>query len=330
MIITRTPYRISFFGGGTDHPSWYRTHGGRVLSTTIDKYCYVSCRRLPPFFQHKYRIVYSSIELVKYLSQIHHPVVRETLKYLDIRKGLEIHYDGDIPAKSGMGTSSSFTVGLLHALYGIKGHMISKEELARQAITIEQDLIGETVGSQDQVAAAYGGFNRIEFKKNGTISVTPILLSGKKIKELQNRLLLYFTGFTRHADTIEKSKMRTYSKRKTELHHIGSLVDTALHCLQHGAVDDIGALLNEAWKLKKSLSDQVSTSRIDGIYEDGIRAGASGGKILGAGGGGFMLFFTDPEHKPAIRKKLSNLLEVPFSFEKTGSQIIVYQPDSYE
>ena len=329
MIITRTPFRISFFGGGTDYPKWYEKHGGSVLSTTIDKYCYITCRSLPPFFEHKHRIVYSHIENVRALEEIKHPAVAQVLKWAEIVDGLEIHHDGDLPARSGLGSSSAFTVGLIHALYGMRGKLVGKERLALDALHIEQNLIGESVGSQDQIAVAHGGFNRINFHRDGAFDVEPVILTIARRKELQSHLLLCFTGFSRIANEIAKSKIENFDRKAVELLRMGEMVDEALNILSDNRVpiDEFGLLLDQSWKYKRSLSDQVSTPEIDFIYEEARRAGAIGGKILGAGGGGFMLLFAKPEMHANIRNCLKDLIHVEFKFEDAGSRVVLYQPD---
>ncbi len=329
MIITRTPFRISFFGGGTDYPGWYREHGGAVLATTIDKYCYITCRRLPPFFEHRHRIVYSHIESVRHNDEIKHPAVRAVFKWANVVDGLEIHHDGDLPARSGLGSSSAFTVGLAHALYGLRGQMASQDTLAKDAIHIEQKLIGENVGSQDQVSAAYGGFNRIDFYRDDSFAVTPVILPGHRRDELRDHLMLCFTGFSRIADSIAKSKIDNFKRRKTELHRMREMVDEAIAILADSRVciDEFGKLLALNWTYKRSLSDRVSTPKIDQIYDEAMRAGAIGGKILGVGGGGFMLLFAKPEKHAAIRDRLKRLVHVSFNFEDSGSRVVLYQPN---
>ncbi|WP_321504052.1 kinase [uncultured Methanoregula sp.] len=326
MIISRTPYRISFFGGGTDYPVWYKEHGGNVLATTINKYSYITCRYLPPFFEHKYRIVYSKNELTQTISEIQHPSVRATLGYMGIDKGVEIHHDGDLPARSGLGSSSSFTVGLVHALYAQKGTMVTKRQLALDAIHIEQDLLKENVGAQDQTSAAFGGFNKIEFGGDNQIQVQPITLNQKKCHLLQDNLMLFFTGFSRFASEIAKEQINKTADKQKELHAMHQMVDAAIEILNGGDMDitDFGRLLHESWTIKRSLTDKISTLQIDKIYNDALDAGALGGKLLGAGGGGFMLFFVEPEKQPAVKKRLQGLLHVPFKFDTTGSQIIYY------
>lgn len=329
MIITRTPFRISFFGGGTDYPGWYREYGGAVLATTINKYCYITCRHLPPFFEHKHRIVYSRIENVVHHEQIEHPAVRALLGWAGVTDGLEIHHDGDLPARSGLGSSSSFTVGLLNALYGLRGRMTSKEELAKNAIHVEQNVIGESVGSQDQVSAAYGGFNRIEFHRNDSFDVAPVTLGISRREELRSHLMLCFTGFSRIASDVAKSKIENLKRRETELRRMGEMVEEAIGLLQDDRrpIEDFGKLLDTSWKYKRSLSDRVSTPEIDQIYSAAIDAGAIGGKILGAGGGGFLLLFAKPARQAAIRQRLDKLIHVPFDFEDSGSRVVLYQPN---
>lgn len=325
MIITRTPFRISFFGGGTDYPAWYRENGGAVLSTTIDKYCYITCRRLPPFFEHKHRIVYSKFELVNSIDEIIHPAVRETFRFLNITEGLGIHHDGDLPARSGLGSSSSFTVGLLHALYALKGKMVTKKHLAMDAIHIEQEMIKENVGSQDQVIAAFGGINKIEFIGDQNFEVRPVTIEQSRLQEFQNHLMLFFTGFTRIASEVASDTISKISNRKDELKTLHSMVEEAISILNENRdIGDFGRLLHESWRLKKRLSDKISNSRINDIYKTAMKAGAIGGKILGAGGGGFILFFVRPEDREMVRQELSSLLYVPFCFDTLGSQIIYY------
>jgi D-glycero-alpha-D-manno-heptose-7-phosphate kinase len=331
MIITRTPFRISFFGGGTDYPAWYREHGGAVLATSVNKYCYISCRHLPPFFEHKHRIVYSRIETVRHLGEIEHPAVRAVLGWAGCEKGLEIHHDGDLPARSGLGSSSSFTVGLVHALAALSGRYITKEDLASNAIHIEQKIIGETVGSQDQISAAYGGFNRIEFKPDDTFQVSPIVLTKEQLHQLQTHLMLCFTGFSRIAAEVAKASIENFKSRAAELNRMKEMVEEAIQILQTGRrpIDDFGKLLHESWRYKRSLSTRVSTPEIDAMYEAAIGAGATGGKILGAGGGGFLLLFVAPERQAKVRERLKNLIHVPFRFEDSGSRVVLYSPNGW-
>jgi len=329
MIITRTPYRISFFGGGTDYPAWSNDHGGEVLSTSIDKYCYITCRHLPPFFDHKHRIVYSTIENVQHWEEIKHPAVRAVLGWANCSKGLEIHHDGDLPARSGLGSSSSFTVGLLHAMSALKGQYVSKEQLARDAIHIEQNVIGEHVGSQDQVAAAYGGFNHIEFLPSGGFQVSPVILGKRRLKDLQKHLMLCFTGFSRIASEVAKAKIDNLARRADELTRMRAMVEEAMRILsaRNRSLDEFGDLLHQAWLIKKRLSDRVSTTEIDEIYQRARDAGALGGKLLGAGGGGFLLLFARPDDQPRIREALSHLIHAPVNFDESGSRVVLYQPN---
>ncbi|PIS20636.1 kinase [candidate division WWE3 bacterium CG08_land_8_20_14_0_20_43_13] len=324
MVITRTPYRISFFGGGTDLPEWFLGRGGSVLSTTINKYCYVTCRYLPPFFEHRSRIVYSKTELITSVDQIINPVVRESIKFIGIDRGLEIHHDGDLPARAGLGTSSSFIVGMLNALYTLIGKAVSKEYLASAAIKVEREMIRDAVGCQDQTAAAYGGFNRIDFSCDGERNIFPIVLPADRFQLFKKNLLLFFTGFVRTASDVEKDKIKSFGDRDRELSIMHSLVKEAENILFHGELDDFGRLLHETWLLKRSLSDKVSTGAIDQIYSRALDSGALGGKLLGAGGGGFMLFYVPLANQEAVRKSLAGLLEVPFDFDQTGSQVIFY------
>ena len=329
MIITRTPYRISFFGGGTDYPGWIREHGGAVLATAIDKFCYITCRRLPPFFEHKHRIVYSVIENVASVDQIKHPAVRAALQYENVKDGLEIHHDGDLPARSGLGSSSSFTVGLVHALHALRGSMSNKMQLASTAIHIEQELLRENVGSQDQVLAAYGGLNHVQFLPDGTFDVIPVIVPLQRKTELKSHLMLCFTGFSRFASEIAKSQLANMAAKKKQLMRMQAMVDEGLEIFVNSSapITAFGELLHEAWQSKRSLSEMVTTPEIDEIYQAARDAGAIGGKLLGAGGGGFMLIFAKPERHAAIRERLNKLIHVPFDFEESGSRVVLYQPN---
>lgn len=329
MIISRTPFRISFFGGGTDYPTWFRENGGTVLSTAIDKYCYISCRQLPPFFEHKYRIVYSKIENVLNISEIQHPAVRAVLDWLKCEDGLEIHHDGDLPARSGLGSSSAFTVGMINAIMALRGQYITDDQLARDAIHVEQEILKESVGSQDQIATAYGGFNRIQFRTDNTFKVAPVVLPPARVERLERHLMLFFTGISRFSSEVAKSKIENIKDHQTELRRMEEMVGEALTILarQNEGLDDFGRLLDESWRYKRGLSTKVSNSTIDEIYEQARMAGALGGKLLGAGGGGFMLFFVQPEQREALRERLSKLIHVPFRFEPSGSRVVLYQPN---
>src|ERR1700761_8409687 len=297
MIISRTPFRISLFGGGTDYPTWFREHGGSVIGTAIDKYCYISVRRLPPFFEHKSKIVYSKVELVKNVAEIEHPAVRGVLTYMKINEGLEIHHDADLPARSGLGSSSSFTVGLLNALNALNARMISKRDLGREAIRIEQEVLKEDVGCQDQIWAAYGGFNRIDFHPDGSFSVNPFILPPSRLVELSQSLMLFFTGFSRFATDFAHDQIQNFDNRKNQLRMMKSLVDSAADILLNPKTPlrELGELMHQSWLLKRELADSVSNAKIDEIYGSAREAGAIGGKLLGAGGGGFMLLVAEPE-----------------------------------
>jgi len=328
LIISRTPLRISFFGGGTDYPAWYRQHGGAVLAATIDKYCYISVRYLPPFFEHRLRLVYSKIENCQTIDEITHPAVRGVLHYLNIDRGLEIHHDGDLPARSGMGSSSAFTVGLLHALYALKGCMPYKRQLALESIHIEQEILRETVGSQDQVQAAYGGLNHITFHADDEFSVRPVTISRERIQELNSHLMLFYTGIKRTAADVAQTYVNDIANKKRQLRITKGLVKEGLAVLSSNQdLTAFGELLHEAWKVKRSLSDKVSNSEVDTIYQRAIDAGAIGGKLTGAGGGGFMLLFVPPDRHSAVREALNHLIYVPFKFEFSGSQIIFFDPE---
>ena len=327
MVISKTPFRISFFGGGTDYPVWYRENSGAVLSTTIDKYCYINVRYLPPFFEHKHRVVYSIIENVKSVNEIKHPAVKVLLKLFKINKGIELHHDGDLPARSGLGSSSSFTVGMLNSLYALKGRIISKSDLAKEAIHVERDLLKENVGSQDQVAVAYGGFNKIIFHNDHNFKIESMTLPKARINHLQENLILLYTGISRFASDVAIEQIKSTKKHKNELLTIRNMVDYAVDILNSNRnINEFGKLLDESWSLKKRLSSRISNSTIDQIYDTALRNGAIGGKLLGAGGGGFMLLFVPPEKQPRVRRALKEVLEVKFAFESDGSKIIYFNP----
>lgn len=329
MIISRTPFRISFFGGGTDYPVFYKEYGGAVLSTTINKFCYIVCRYLPPFFTHKYSIKYRRIEETKTIAEIQHPSARECLKFLKMEQGMEIQHNADLPAMSGLGSSSAFTVGLLHALYALRGEMKTKRQLALDAINVEQNLIKENVGSQDQTTVAFGGMNKVEFGGSQKITVYPVTLNQSKLDALQNHLMLFFTGFARNASKIALEQIKKTPGKISELKAMMNMVDDAITVLngKPGDMADFGRLLHETWQIKRSLTPLIANSSINEIYNAGREAGALGGKLLGAGGGGFMLFFVKPELRQKVRYKLGKLLHVPFRFENLGSQIIYYAPE---
>jgi D-glycero-alpha-D-manno-heptose-7-phosphate kinase len=331
MIISKTPYRISFFGGGTDYPEWYRSNGGKVLSTSIDKFSYLTCRILPPFFPYKYRIRYYKREEVSFIKDIEHPSIRECLLFSKIDQGVDIVHHGDLPAQSGLGTSSTFTVGLLHALYTLKNQNPSKKELAENSIHIEQNLLKENVGSQDQIAAAYGGMNLIKFGEKDEFNLYPLDIDAVEKEMFQSHLLLFFTGLSRNSSEIASEQVKRISQNAILLNDMNTIVDEAVNSITNfkNNIKLFGELLDSQWKIKKNMSRLVTNAEIDRIYEIGIKAGAIGGKLLGAGGGGFMLFFAQPEHHIAIKNKLSNLLHVPFKFDNDGSQIIYNSKNNY-
>jgi D-glycero-alpha-D-manno-heptose-7-phosphate kinase len=323
MIVTRTPYRISLFGGGTDFPAWYKRHGGAVLATTIDKFSYLSTRYLPPFIECKYRIVWAKIEACQQLSDITHPAIPSIISHTGIEQGLEIHHQSDLPSRSGMGSSSAFTVGLLKSLYALQGKMITKRDLALQALHLEQDVLKEFVGSQDQICAAYGGLNHIVFQPDGDFSVMPCTISKERITQLENHLMLFYTGIKRTSSEVQKSFVANLDDKKRQLRIMNDLVDEAIAIVTGNQdITALGELLQEAWDTKRSYSKNVSNSEVDALYNSAIEAGAVGGKLTGAGGGGFMLLFVPPEKHERVRAALSKLIYVPFHFEFSGSQVI--------
>ena len=328
MMISRTPFRISFFGGGTDYPAWYRAHGGSVLATSIDKYCWIFCRYLPPFFEHRLRIVYSNIELCQTFAEVQHPAVRETLRFLNLQHGVEIHHNGDLPARSGMGSSSSFTVGLLHALYALQGAAPNFRQLAEESIHIEQEMILETVGSQDQFCVAFGGLNRIDFHTDGTVDLLPLILSEERKAELNRHLMLFYTGIRRTASDVAGSYVDSLNRKQELLGQMQAMVERGISILTDGEdIGRFGQLLHEAWMAKRELSRVVSNADIDGLYQSARAHGAVGGKLVGAGGGGFLLLFVPPEDQGRVKDHLRHLIHVPFSFENEGSRIIFQEPE---
>ncbi len=323
MIISKTPYRISFMGGGSDYPEWYIKNGGLVLSTTIDKYIYISCRNLPPFFKHKYRIVWSQVEHVKKISHIKHNVVREMLKHYKIKNGLEIHYDGDLPARSGMGSSSVFVVGLMNLLNNFQGKNIGKKTLAQKSIHFEQKILKEAVGSQDQIAVCYGGFNKIIFNIGGGFDVNPIVIKKKILEKFNKNLLLVYTGISRTAHNIAKSYTKKLERsKKNDILNIINLTIEGEKFLKQGNLNDFGKLLHESWLVKKSLSSSISNHYIDDIYNNAVKKGALGGKLLGAGGGGFLLLYVPYFKQKSFIKFFKKLVTIPFKFTSEGSKIL--------
>jgi D-glycero-alpha-D-manno-heptose-7-phosphate kinase len=329
MVISRTPYRISFFGGGSDYPRWCEKHGGAVLAGSIDKYCYLTCRYLPPFFEHRIRVIYSKIETCREAADIEHPAVRAALEFLHIREGVEIHHDGDLPARSGMGSSSAFVVGILHALNALRGRMTSRQQLACDAMHLEQNILKEHVGCQDQVAVAYGGVNVVSFPPGGGFSVRPVILPEARLQEFQQHLMLLFTGVSRTSSDIAAQFTHTIEDHAARLRRVVEMVDEGVDLLLHNDLTGFGTLLHEAWMTKRQFSGAVSTARVDDIYARARAAGALGGKLLGAGGGGFMMLFVPPERRHRVETALADLLHVPFRFEAGGSQIIFYDPEPH-
>lgn len=327
MIISRTPFRVSLFGGGTDFPAWYREHGGAVIGFALDKYCYVSLRNLPPFFDYQHRIVYSKVETTHHIADIEHPAVRAVLTHHPIR-GAEIHHDGDLPARSGLGSSSAFTVGLLNACLALVGRRCPKKELAERAIELEQNVMKEAVGSQDQIWAAYGGLNRIDFHPGDSWDVKPLILPPARRSELLDHLLLCFTGFSRIAAEIEAKKIAGLDQHRGDLAALNRLVDQAeaIICDPRVPISGLGTLLDASWRLKRGLAGGISNPEIDGLYEAGKRAGALGGKLLGAGAGGFMLFFCPPAARQSLLGALAGRITLSPGIDYSGSQIIVYEP----
>lgn len=330
MIITKTPFRMSFFGGGTDMPEFFNQGRGSVISTSFDKYVYVTVRHLPRFFEYTDEIIYSKTERVKNVDEIVHPMVRNAMKMLDMHE-LHIAYDADLPARTGLGTSSTFAVGLLNAFHCLKGHYKSKKELADEAIKLERVLCNEAGGWQDQIAASFGGFNRIDFKDN-SYTVNPIIISPERKEKLNDNLMLFFTGFTRFSADIQSSTKATLTDKKKQLDEMLRLVDEAQDILENRERDlnDFGRLLDKTWRLKRQTGSQVSSGTIDELYEKGIAAGALGGKLLGAGGGGFLLFYVEKDKQDKVKDALSDLMEVPFKFENAGTRVIYYTPELYE
>lgn len=330
MIITKTPFRMSFFGGGTDVESFFRENGGAVLSTTFDKYCYVNVRHLPRFFDYSTELSYSKTERVCDVNDIQHPAIRNAMQMLDMHE-IRLTYEADLPARSGLGTSSSFAVGMLNAFYALKGKYADKKKLAEEAIHLERVLCNEAGGWQDQIAAAYGGFNRINFNADG-FEVLPIIISPERKKELNNNLMMFFTGFTRFSSEIQVANKFGKEEKFNQLREMYALVDEAEQVLVNKNIplNEFGRLLDHTWKLKRQTGSAVSTGSIDELYEKGIAAGATGGKLLGAGGGGFLVFYVEPEYQDAVKRAMSDLMYVPFEFENGGTRVIHYTPETYE
>ena len=332
MIMTRTPYRISFFGGGTDYHAWYEEHGGDVLSTSINHYNYLSCRYLPPFHaEYRNRIAWKILEYPDRVEDIQHNAIREALRHYEVSQGVEISNQCDLPARSGLGSSSSFCAGLIKAIYALKGEMISKYGLAKETIRLEREILKENGGIQDQIAAVFGGLNHIHINHNGSFSVDPVVMSGARQSCFNDHLMLFFTGISRNSSEIAEKQVRSIKEKANLLHHMQNLVTEACDILsnEHSDLNDFGKMLHQTWMLKRSLTDRISNTLIDEIYDTALKNGALGGKILGAGGGGFILFYVAPELQRNVKKSLRNLIHVPFKFDDQGCQIVLYAPKQY-
>lgn len=328
MIITQTPFRMSFFGGGTDFPEFYKEHGGAVISTSFDKYCYVNVRHLPRFFDYSTELSYAKMERVTDINEIQHPAIREAMKFLDMHE-IRLTYEADLPARSGLGTSSSFAVGMLSAFYALKGKYAHKRKLADDAIYLERVLCNESGGVQDQIAAAFGGLNRINFSSDG-YSVNPIIIAPERKNQLNKNLMLFFTGFSRFSSDIQVSTQNAMADKTAQLLEMLSLVDDAENILTSKCdLNEFGKLLDHTWKLKRGITSKISTSSIDGLYLKALESGAIGGKLLGAGGGGFLLFYVEEDKQSLVKEALSNLLYVPFEFENAGTRVIHYTPEAF-
>ena len=330
MIITKTPFRMSFFGGGTDMESFFMENGGAVLSTTFDKYCYVNVRHLPRFFDYSTELSYAKIERVTDVNDIQHPAIREAMKMLDMHE-IRLTYEADLPARSGLGTSSSFAVGMINAFYALKGKYADKKKLADAAIYLERELCKEAGGWQDQIAASYGGFNRINFNSDG-YEVLPLIINPERKRQLNNNLMMFFTGFTRFSSDVQKANASNKADKVNQLKEMLALVDEAEKVLvdKQSGLDEFGRLLDHTWRIKRKTGNTVSTNSIDELYDKGLKAGALGGKLLGAGGGGFLVFYVEPDKQEKVKKAMRDLLHIPFEFEDGGTRVIHYSPETYE
>lgn len=330
MIITKTPFRMSFFGGGTDMESFFMENGGAVLSTTFDKYCYVNVRHLPRFFDYSTELSYAKIERVTDVNDIQHPAIREAMKMLDMHE-IRLTYEADLPARSGLGTSSSFAVGMINAFYALKGKYVDKKKLADAAIYLERELCKEAGGWQDQIAASYGGFNRINFNSDG-YEVLPLIINPERKRQLNNNLMMFFTGFTRFSSDVQKANASNKADKVNQLKEMLALVDEAEKVLvdKQSDLDEFGRLLDHTWRIKRKTGNTVSTNSIDELYDKGLKAGALGGKLLGAGGGGFLVFYVEPDKQEKVKKAMEDLLYIPFEFEDGGTRVIHYSPETYE
>ena len=324
MLIVQTPLRMSFFGGGTDIPEYYEEYGGKVLSTTFDKYCYHTVRFFPQFFPYKNQFTYSRIERFEKADEVEHPAVREILKFLDIDK-IQITYDADLPARSGLGTSSSFTVGLLNGLHSLRGEFVDKMTLAKEAIYVERTLCKEEGGVQDQLAASFGGLNKMSFTGDG-FEVNPVVVNAQRKKQLNENLMLFFTGFVRFSGDVMCEQVKKAKKNASDLAEMVKMVDEGERILTgNGDLNDFGRLIDYGWQLKRSLASNVTNDTIDALYDKAKSAGAIGGKLLGAGAGGFILLYVEPEKQQSVREALSELLCIPFEFENSGTKVIYYK-----
>lgn len=330
MIITKTPFRMSFFGGGTDMESFFMENGGAVLSTTFDKYCYVNVRHLPRFFDYSTELSYAKIERVTDVNDIQHPAIREAMKMLDMHE-IRLTYEADLPARSGLGTSSSFAVGMINAFYALKGKYADKKKLADAAIYLERELCKEAGGWQDQIAASYGGFNRINFNSDG-YEVLPLIINPERKRQLNNNLMMFFTGFTRFSSDVQKANASNKADKVNQLKEMLALVDEAEKVLvdKQSDLDEFGRLLDHTWRIKRKTGNTVSTNSIDELYDKGLKAGALGGKLLGAGGGGFLVFYVEPDKQEKVKKAMEDLLYIPFEFEDGRTRVIHYSPETYE
>ena len=324
MIISQTPVRMSFFGGGTDFTDFFNEHSGAVISTTIDKYCHVNVREMPDMYDYKTYLSYAQIEKVNSVDEIKHPAIRNAMKWLKLEK-ICLNYDADLPSKTGLGTSSAFSVGLLNSLYTMQGITKTKRELADDAIYLERVLCMEDGGIQDQIAASFGGFNRIDFSRDG-YTVTPLEFSEERKQKLNGNLMMFFTGLSRFSFEIQKAAKHDMNKKTAELLEILKMVDIAENILINPSesLDDFGKLLNETWLIKRSISKKISTDTIDELYSVAMNAGALGGKLLGAGGGGCLLFYVPEEKQQSVHNALSGLLEIKFRFENEGTKILIH------
>ena len=329
MIITKTPFRMSFFGGGTDMPAFFNEYGGAVISTTFDKFCYVNVRHMPPFHPYISELVHNRFERVNNIIDIEHPLIRECMRLHDIHE-IRLTYEGDLPARTGLGTNSTFAVGMLNAFCALKGKMMSKRQLAQEAIHVERDILKEHGGWQDQVAAAYGGLNRIDFK-DGDFEVHPIVIAPERKKELDESLLLFYTGIQRFSSEIQADTFAKPVDKTQQLKDMLALVDEAekILCDRNVSLNEFGKLLDTTWKLKRGTGAKVSNGSIDELYSQAMNAGALGGKLLGAGGGGFLLFYCEKEKQENLKKAMEKLMVVPFNFENEGAHVLYYAPQSY-